>query len=132
MTPQITINQDSVVTILLVILVIIFLVAERLAKEVINSIYDSTRDSGLKSAEQINRFSRAVSAGSIMSFVSFLLKTALGLALALGLAKAFSDLARLVLPERTLGLVVFISYCGLVTVFRVLEEDFRHAISRLF
>jgi hypothetical protein len=80
---------------------------------------------------EYDKYSRIAAAALVLKFVSILVKTTATLALALGVFKVFTDLANLVLPDRTLGLAVLMSYCGLFAVGGVVSEDIGQAIKKL-
>jgi len=129
MTPHLT--QDTVVTLVLVCLVIVFLAAEMIVNGIVKYILDGWTQASRTTRSQWYKYSRIAAAALIMRFVSILLKVVCGLALAIGLFKAFGDFARVALPDRTLGFVVLISYCGLASVFGVIAEDLREALRKL-
>jgi hypothetical protein len=130
MQPNLT--EDNIVTMALVCFVIIFYAVERVLNgTVLQQTIEATMQLATPSPSQMRKFSRMVAASLMLRFTSNLVKVATGLTLALALYKAFADMARLVLPERVLGLVLLISYCSLAAVVGVVIEELREAFKRL-
>ncbi len=121
-------TQDNVITVILVCCVIGFFAAETIVSFVVRSSEGALQGADVS---KICKYARIAAAGIVLKFMSLLVRVTASLALALGLFKAFADMARLVLPERALGLILFISYCGLISVARVVFEEMRTALSRL-
>ncbi len=130
---QIIFDERHIIILIQAILVIVFIVSELIISKIfIKSVFENIKDNGFKDQTHVHKYFRAVSAESIMRFVSITLKTALALTFALGIAKIFADLTPLLLPDSTLGYSIFISYCGLVSVYKLLADDLVNAFKKIF
>jgi hypothetical protein len=128
---MIQLTQDNIVTVVLVCLIVFFFGAEKILKAAFELVLEPIQSSSTTTTGQLCKLSRVSAAALIMRFVSILLKVVSGIALALGLFKAFGALASLTLPDRTLGFSVLLGYCGLASVFGVLAEDLREGLKKL-
>lgn len=124
-------TQDNVVTLVLICCVLVFYAIEQLARFAVHRTAAAALQTVTPDAAQLCKYARAAAAALILRFVSLLVKVAAALALTLGVVKAFAPLATLVLPEKAFGLLVLISYCGLIAVVKVLAEDMRDGIKRI-
>lgn len=124
-------TQDNIVTLALVCGVIVFYATEQIVKFVVARTTEAAETANVSNGAQVCRYSRIASASVVLRFSSILVTVAVALTLALGLMKAFAAMASLVLPDRAFGLIVLISYCGLVAVCKVLLEELKDGLKKL-
>jgi hypothetical protein len=125
-------TSQNIITLLLVGATLAFWGLERMVRSILRYIQESLTTSPPLTAAQLDKYSRVASADFLLKFVSVLVTATAALALALGIFKVYTDVANLVLPDRTLGLTVLMSYCGLFSAGGVVAEDIGQAVKKLF
>lgn len=130
MTANLTI--DNVIVVVLVCAVLLFWCLEKAIKGLFRYIRDGVSAQAQFTFAELDKYCRIASAELVLKFVSMLVKVAAGLAVAVSFYKAFADVALLMLPDRTLGVAVLMSYCGLITAVGVVSTDISDAVKRLF
>jgi hypothetical protein len=125
-------TPETIINLLLACAVILFWGAEKILIAIFRYIQETIGTATPISAIHLDAYGRVSSASAVLRFVSVLVKTTLYLTVGLGVLKIYANVAGLVLPDRTLGFAVLISYCGLVAAFGVVVTEVGEACRQLF